>query len=80
MFLWPFVLFNSVAFCTAQTNLKKLLVLQKRALRLIHFANNRDHAVPFFKNTNNLPINMLYVETVSELMYDILVIIQHLEI
>jgi hypothetical protein len=37
----------------------------------LEFANNRDHAVPFFKNTNNLPINMLYVETVSKLMYDI---------
>ena len=37
----------------------------------MHFANNRDHAVPFFKNTNNLPINMLYVETVSKLMYHI---------
>jgi hypothetical protein len=37
----------------------------------MHWANNRDHAVPFFKNTNNLPINMLYVETVSKLMCDI---------
>ena len=48
------------------------MVLQKRALRLMHFANNRDHAVPFLiKNTNNLPINMLDIETVSKLMYDI---------
>ena len=46
---------------------KKLLILQKRALRLMHFANNRDHAVPFFKNTNNLPTNTLYVETVSKI-------------
>ena len=44
---------------------KKLLVLQKRVLQIMHFANNRDHAVPFFKNTANLPVNMLYFESVS---------------
>ena len=37
----------------------------------MHFANNRDHAVPFFKTTTNLPVNMLYFETVSKLMYDV---------
>ena len=56
---------------TSQIFLKKLLVLQKRVLRIMHFANNRDHAVPFFKNTTNLPVNMLYFESVSKLMYDV---------
>ena len=37
----------------------------------MHFANNRDHAVPFFKTTTSLPVNMLYFETVSKLMYDV---------
>ena len=37
----------------------------------MHFANNRDHAVPFFKNTNNLPVNMLHFESLSMLMYDV---------
>ena len=36
-----------------------------------YYANNREHAVPFFKNTANLPVNMLYFESVSKLMYDI---------
>ena len=31
-----------------QTYLNKLLVLQKRALRLIYFAKPGDHAIPFF--------------------------------
>ena len=56
---------------TSQIFLKKLLVLQKRVLRIMHFANNRDHAVPFFKNTTNLPVNMLYFESVSKIMYDV---------
>ena len=55
----------------SQIHLKKLLVLQKRVLRLMYCANNREHAVPFFKNTANLPVNMLYFESVSKLMYSI---------
>ena len=55
----------------SQIHLKKLLVLQKRVLRLMYCANNREHAVPFFKNTANLPVNMLYFESVAKLMYDV---------
>ena len=33
--------------CT-QTQLTQLLVLQKRALRLILFRNTREHAIPLF--------------------------------
>ena len=35
----------------------------------MYYANNREHTVPFFKNTANLPVNMLYYESVSKLMY-----------
>ena len=48
----------------AKTHLQKLLILQKRVLRLAH-------AVSLFITSNILPINMLYVETVSSLMYDV---------
>ena len=34
----------------AQTYLNKLLVPQKRALRLIYFAKPRDHVIPFLLN------------------------------
>ena len=47
----------------AKTHLQKLLILQKRVLRLAH-------AVSLFITSNILPINMLYVETVSSLIYD----------
>ena len=55
----------------AKTHLQKLLVLQKRVLRLMYFSEPRAHAVPLFMTSNILPVNMLYVETVSSLMYDV---------
>ena len=55
----------------AKTHLQKLLVLQKRVHCLMYFSEPRAHAVPLFITSNILPINMLYVETVSSLMYDV---------
>ena len=55
----------------AKTHLLKLLVLQKRVLRLMYFFEPRAHAVSLFITSNMPPINMLYVETVSSLMYDV---------
>ena len=51
--------------------LNKILILQKRALRLLFFADVRDHAIPLFLEANVLPITFLYHECVSSLMYDI---------
>ena len=45
-----------------KTHLQKLLVLQKRVLRLVYFFLSREHTTP---------INMLYVETVYYLIYDV---------
>jgi len=55
----------------AKTHLQKLLVLQKRVLRLMYFSEPRADAVSLFITSNNLPINMLYFKTVSSLMYDV---------
>ena len=55
----------------AKTNLQKLLVLQKRFLRLMYFSKPRVHPASLFISSNVLPLNMLYVETVSSLMYDV---------
>ena len=52
----------------AKTHLQKLLVLQKCVLRLMYFSELRAHAVSLFITSNILPINILYVETVSSLM------------
>ena len=54
-----------------QRDLKKILTLQKRALRLISFSNNRSHAIPLFIALNILPVDMLYTETVATIMHDV---------
>ena len=48
-----------------------ILVLQKRALRLMFFAEPRTHAVPLFLETKQLPISFLLFEQMSLLMYDV---------
>ena len=53
----------------ANSHLHKLLVLQKRILRLICFSKTKEHAVPLFISSNLLPLHMLYFETVSTLMH-----------
>jgi len=53
------------------TNLGKILLLQKRAPRLIYFSNNSEHAIPLFLRSNILPIDMLYYKSVGVLKHDI---------
>ena len=54
-----------------KTHLNKILILQKRAPRMIFFADRRDHAIPFFVDANILPLSFLYYEFVSNFMHDI---------
>ena len=54
-----------------QTYLNTLLVLQKRASRLICFVKPRDHAIPFFIESNCLPLQSLFFQQSSYLMYDV---------
>ena len=49
----------------------KILILQKRAVRLINFLPFRTHAIPYFAQSNILPITMLYFKLSSTLMLDI---------
>ena len=53
----------------SETLLNKVLVLQKRALRLIHFAQAREHAI--LLKGKLLPLKSLYYEKIVNLMYDI---------
>ena len=50
---------------------KKFLILQKRALRLIHFKPFRFHAVPLFKLSYVLPVNLPYFKTIGLVMHDV---------
>ena len=55
----------------AKTHLQKSLVLQKRVLRLMYFIEPRAHAVPLFISSKILPLQMLYAEKVSSIMFDV---------
>ena len=56
---------------TAKTHLQKILTLQKRVLHLIYFSETRTHAVPLFISSKILPLQMLYAEKVSSIMFDV---------
>ena len=51
--------------------LNKLLILQKRVLRLIYFTPKNEHAIPLFIKSTILPVTMIYFETIANLMHDI---------
>ena len=56
---------------TGKTQLNRLLVLQKRALRLINFSNSQEHAIPFFLQAKSLSLNFFYFECMCIMMHDI---------
>ena len=55
----------------AKTHLNKILLLQKRTLRIINFPDRRDHAIPLFIDADVLPSNFSYYLTISNLMHDV---------
>ena len=55
----------------AKTHLNRLLILQKRVLRLIFFRRAREHAIPLFIKSNCLPISFLFFQQLCHLMHDI---------
>ena len=56
---------------TAKTHLQKILVLQKRVLRLMYFSEPRAHTVPLFISSKILPLQILYAEKVSSIVFDV---------
>ena len=55
----------------ALTFQRKIVNLQKRALRLIYFSKSKEHTIPFFLKSNCLPLPSLFFRDCSYLMYDI---------
>ena len=47
---------------TSKNYLNKIVVLQKRVLRLIYFVDRKEHAIPLFENAKILPFTFLYYE------------------
>ena len=46
---------------------KQILLIQKRALCLIYFSNNSEHAIPLFLRSNILLIDILYYKSAGVL-------------
>ena len=70
--IYPYITYGLAAWGqAAKTHLHKILVLQKRALRIINFSDRFDHAIPLFIYANLLPLIFLYYQTISNLMYDV---------
>ena len=68
----PYISYGLIAWGqAANTHLNKVLILQKRALRLMYFADSKSHSAPLLVNSRILPITMLYSHLVSSLMHDI---------
>ena len=68
----PYLMYGIVAWCnTAKVHRTKLLTLQKRALRLMYFADYKSHAIPFFISSRLLPLDMLYFKSVAVIMHDV---------
>jgi hypothetical protein len=69
----PYLTYGVVAWGNAaKFHIQKLLVLQKRALRLMNFKSFQDHTIPLFLSTYTLPVTMIYVKESAYMLYDIL--------
>ena len=55
----------------SKSHLDRILILQKRVVRLIYFLPFRTYGIPYFAQSNILPITMLYFKLSSILMLDI---------
>ena len=68
----PYLTYRLVAWGNASKKyLNKIVVLQKRVLRLICFVDRKEHAIPLFVNAKILPFTFLYYEAVCKLMFDV---------
>ena len=71
--IFPYLSYGLVAWGqAAQSHLDiKILTLQKRAVRLMNFAQPRINAILYFVSSNIMPISMLYFKLSSILMLDV---------
>ena len=68
----PYISYGLIAWGqAANIHLNKILILQKRALRLMYFADSKAHSAQLFVHSRILPVTMLYYLLVSSMMHDI---------
>ena len=62
--VYPYLTYcNAIWGAASENNLKKILLLQKRAVRVINNADFLDHSSPLFKQSNILKIDDIYKMT-----------------
>ena len=68
----PYISYGLVAWGqAANAHLNKIVILQKRVLRLMYFSDYTSHSAPLFVCSGILPIKMLYFKLVASLLHDI---------
>ena len=84
--IYPYLSYGISAWSQASKSLlNKLLILQKHALRFIFFNDTRDTAIPlFFNDTRDtaiplfekfkiFPLNLMYCQSIADLMHDFVI-------
>ena len=68
----PYLNYGILAWGQASKSLlNKILLLQKRVLRFIFFANQRESAIPLFIKSNILPLNIIHCQSVASFVHDV---------
>ena len=68
-FVSPYLNYSILTWGNSPTKCNKLLILQKRAVRIISNADYRDHSAPLFAKFNILQCNDLYFLNLGKFMY-----------
>jgi hypothetical protein len=59
--------------CTSQQNIKRIVLKQKEAIRVIANANCREHTPPLFKNLKILPLEKMIELSKLKFMHSCLI-------
>jgi len=57
--------------CSSQSNIKKILTLQKKAIRIVKSVNYNEHTAPLFKSLKILPFDKIIYEHKLKFMHSI---------
>ena len=70
--IYPYLNYGVCAWGQASISLlNKILILQKRVLGFIFFVNRRESAIPLFVKSNIPPLNIMYCQSVANLVHDV---------
>ena len=69
--IYPFLIYGIIAWGnTYLTTLQPLLILQKRAIRVMIFTSFHEHSIPIFRKLNIIKLDDLISYHVAVFMYD----------